>query len=125
LFVFFFVLFLLRFFFFICLTFFFLVLFFSLEMKTLVWFHFLGQRAAICFNASETRFSVSNFVLFREVYNFFFFFFLSWAFFLRCLHTIGEKKMELNLKNEFKEIKQMKKETDKNYLGLGSADEIW
>jgi len=33
--------------------------------------------------------------------------------------------MELNLKNEFKEIKQMKKETDKNYLGLGSADEIW
>ena len=55
----------------------------------------------------------------------FFFFFLSWAFFLRCLHTIGEKKMELNLKNEFKEIKQMKKETDKNYLGLGSADEIW
>ena len=71
------------FFFLICLTFFFPVLFFSLEMKNLVWFHFLGQRTAICFNASETRFSVwlSNFVLFREVYNFFFFSFWAGLFF--------------------------------------------
>ena len=63
---FFFVLFLLRFFFFDLLNLFFYVLFFSLNIKNLTWFHFLGQRTAIYSNASETRFSVGIFFLFLK-----------------------------------------------------------
>ena len=63
---FFFVLFLLRFFFFDLLNLFLYVLFFSLNIKNLTWFYFLGQRTAIYSNASETRYSVGIFFLFLK-----------------------------------------------------------